>query len=98
AGLALPRGEAGDGVFLGTLDGTPCFARFLAGDALPADSEAVPLRQLFGQLTDEEFGIAGRALAVTTWDRDHQYCGRCGGETVRSTKERVRTCARCETT
>jgi NAD+ diphosphatase len=96
AGVTLPRGEAGDGLFLGTLDGTPCFARFLAGDALPPDTEAAPLRQLFGQLSEEVFGIAGRALAVTTWDRDHQYCGRCGGETVRSTKERARTCTRCE--
>jgi NAD+ diphosphatase len=95
--LALPRGEAGDGVYLGDLDGAPCFARYLGGDSLPPDTEAAPLRQLFGQLTDEQFGVAGRALAVTTWDRDHRFCGRCGTETVRSPTERARTCTRCET-
>jgi NAD+ diphosphatase len=95
-GVTLPRGEAGDGVFLGALDGVPCFARFVGVDALPPGTEAVPLRQLFGQLTEEEFGVAGRALAVTAWDRDHRYCGRCGCETAPSTKERARTCPRCE--
>jgi NAD+ diphosphatase len=96
AGVTVPRGEAGDGVFLGALDGVPCFARFVGADALPPGTEAVPLRQLFGQVSEEVFGIAGRALAVTTWDRDHRYCGRCGAETEPSTKERVRTCTRCE--
>ena len=95
--VRLPRGDAGDDLYLGDLDGTPCFARYLGDDSLPPDTEASPMRQLFGQLTDEEFGIAGRALAITTWDRDHRYCGRCGAETVRSVKERTRTCTRCET-
>ena len=46
-------------------------------------------------LDDEDFGIAGRALGLTSWDRDHRFCGRCGGATARSTVERVRTCAGC---
>jgi NAD+ diphosphatase len=79
-----------DDLFLGTLDGEPCFARASDGDAA-----AVPLRQLFGVLSDDEFAVAGRALGVLAWDRDHRFCGRCGNATARSTTERARTCGTC---
>jgi NAD+ diphosphatase len=81
-----------DDVVLGELDGVACFAR--SSDP-PAGSEPVPLRQLFGVLGDDEFGVAGRALALVAWDRDHRYCGRCASPTVRSATERVRTCTSC---
>jgi len=81
---------------LGHRDGEPCFARALApGEPPPAGTAAVPLRQLFGALDDEDFGIAGRALGLTAWDRDHRFCGRCGAPTARSPAERVRTCTAC---
>lgn len=83
-------------LYLGELAGAPCFARLLAdGEPAPQGTRPVPLRQLFGALPDEDFGIAGRAIALTAWDRDHRYCGRCGAETERSRAERVRTCGRC---
>jgi NAD+ diphosphatase len=90
----VPEAERGDGdIVLGELDGVVCFAR---GDgAPPAGSEPVPLRQLFGVLDDETFGIAGRALGLVAWDRDHRFCGRCAGPTEPSASERVRTCTRC---
>jgi NAD+ diphosphatase len=89
-GGEVPIGDVDDSaLYLGDLDGEPCFA------AERAEGEPVSLRQLFGVLPDEAFGVAGRALGLTAWDRDHRFCGRCGGETVRSTTERVRTCAQC---
>jgi NAD+ diphosphatase len=93
--ITVPTGDAGDALYLGEFDGEPCFARLVEPHGLPAGSEAVPLRQLFGVLSDEEFGLAGRALGLTAWDRDHRYCGRCGSATERSTTERVRTCDTC---
>src|SRR6185312_15150724 len=71
---------ADDDLFLGELDGAPCFARI--GEP-PDGSEPVPLRQLFGVLTDDEFGVAGRALGLIAWDRDHRFCGRCASPTMR---------------
>jgi NAD+ diphosphatase len=97
-GLHVPTGPIAtdDWLYLGARDGTPCFARCLAeNDPPPAATKPISLRQLFGVLDDEDFGIAGRALGLTSWDRDHRFCGRCGGATARSTVERVRTCARC---
>jgi NAD+ diphosphatase len=83
-------------IYLGTLEGAPCFARLLGdGEIAPEGTDPIALRQLFGALPDDDFGIAGRALGITAWDRDHRYCGRCGTTTERSTAERVRTCPRC---
>jgi NAD+ diphosphatase len=97
-GSRVPEGPAtgDDWLYLGARDGAPCFARALAdGEPPPSNARPVSLRQLFGVLDDEDFGIAGRALGLTSWDRDHRFCGRCGGATERSAVERVRTCARC---
>jgi NAD+ diphosphatase len=85
-----------DWLYLGARDGTPCFARALwEGEPPPTGTTPISLRQLFNVIDDEDFGIAGRALGLTSWDRDHRFCGRCGGSTERSTVERVRTCTRC---
>ena len=46
-------------------------------------------------LSDDAFAVAGRALGLVAWDRDHRHCGRCGAATVRSDRERVRTCGGC---
>jgi NAD+ diphosphatase len=94
----VPQGPAAgaDWLFLGDRDGTPCFARILAdGEPPPVGTTAAPLRQLFGALDDEDFGIAGRALGLTAWDRDHRFCGRCGVPTARASAERLRQCTRC---
>jgi NAD+ diphosphatase len=97
-GPSVPRGEVGPGwLFLGHRDGEPCFARALeAGEPPPDGTSAVPLRRLFGALDEVDFGIAGRALGLTAWDRDHRWCGRCGAPTRRSATERVRHCTACE--
>ena len=93
----IPVGPAPEAaIYLGELAGAPCFAHLLRdGEAAPEGTDPIALRQLFGALPDDDFGIAGRALGVTAWDLDHRYCGRCGSPTERSTKERVRTCTRC---
>ncbi len=91
--VALPVADAGTALVLGDLNGQPCFAQLV--DEPPAGTEPLALRQLYGTLSEEEFGVAGRALGLTAWDRDHVFCGRCGHATQRSTTERVRTCTRC---
>lgn len=83
-------------LYLGQLGDEPCFGRtLLDGEAPPSGTAAVPLRQLFSVLPDDDFGIASRALGLTAWDRDHRFCGRCGAPTRRSPSERVRLCTAC---
>ena len=97
SGLRVPVGtvDSDDWLYLGTADGEPCFARGLVAPEPPAGTQLVSLRQLFGALADEDFGVAGRALGLIAWDRDHRFCGRCGAATERSAEERVRTCIAC---
>jgi NAD+ diphosphatase len=83
-------------LYLGELAGIPCFAQLLVdGDGPPEGTDPIALRQLFGALPDDDFSIAGRAMGITAWDRDHRHCGRCGAPTERSQTERVRTCSHC---
>jgi len=93
----IPLGAVpADALYLGELAGEPCFTRLLGDGEPPIDgTDPIALRQLFGALPDDDFAVAGRALGLTAWDRDHGYCGRCGAGTERSQTERVRTCSRC---
>ncbi|MDQ1301747.1 MAG: NAD-capped hydrolase NudC [Chloroflexota bacterium] len=95
-GLALTRR-----VYLGYLRGgaaaqTPCYAAEIAEDAaVPADLAADGLRQLYGQLDETQFSLAGRAIQIVAWDRTHQFCGQCGGPTETIPTERAKLCPRC---
>ena len=86
-----------DALYLGRLgDELDCFAHGLAGDApLPLPLARRSLRGLFGALDESLFPIAGRAVQLITWDQTHRFCGRCGGATVRATRERNRSCPGC---
>jgi NAD+ diphosphatase len=95
-GLALTRR-----IYLGYLreadaGQTPCYAAEVAGDAaVPAGMAADGLRQLYGQLDETLFSLAGRAIQLVAWDRTHQFCGQCGGPTEAIAAERAKLCPRC---
>ncbi len=85
--------------YLGTLDGEPCWSAELASDApLPETTALTGLRALFDTLPEHLYAIAGRGAQIVAWDRDHQYCGRCGNPTARVPRERGRRCDGCELT
>ena len=81
---------------VGHLDGAACYA---AG--LPAEIEPPPgmafhgLRRLWGRLDEAAWKLAGRAVQIVEWDRNHRFCGRCGSETARQPAELARTCPNC---
>ena len=54
------------------------------------------LRRLYGVVDEDEWAMAGRALQILDWDRDHQFCGRCGVQTDHHTNDRARECPRCK--
>lgn len=100
-------------LFLGTLDGRPCRIVELRPIGLDGkdDASGVPgapddeeglqllgLRSLMGSMEEELLRVAGVASQVLDWDRNHQYCGRCGTPTVPSETERSRTCPSCSLT
>ena len=48
---------------------------------LPDGLIAEGLRQLYGQLAEPLFALAGRAVQIVSWDRTHRFCGQCGAPT-----------------
>lgn len=83
-------------IYLGRLDGLDTWAAELP-PALepPAGMVWLGLRALFGQLDERLFTVAGRAAQLVAWDRDHQFCGRCGSRTAPVAGERARRCPEC---
>jgi NAD+ diphosphatase len=86
-------------IYLGRLDGRPCFAIPLgaAPDASPGFA-VLGLRELFGQLEEPLHGVAGRAFQIVEWYLSHAFCGRCGSQTELAAGERARGCPNCGAT
>ncbi|NJM96539.1 MAG: NAD(+) diphosphatase [Phormidesmis sp. RL_2_1] len=83
--------------FLGYLNGQPCVAAALS----PAASLQGPfglshLRGLYGQVNEDLFAIAARAVQIVDWDRTHQYCGQCATPTIQLPTERAKRCPNCK--
>ncbi len=77
--------------YLGNLEGTPCYAiEFSQEIPPPAGMAFEGLRQLYGRLDEDLFGLAGRAIQIIDWDRTHQYCGRCGAPMKAKATERAK--------
>ncbi len=80
---------------LGRLDGRLCLSAELPAIEAPAGFELVGMRPLWGRIDEVAWTLAGRALQIVRWDRDHAFCGRCGSPTEPSTGERARRCPAC---
>ncbi len=81
--------------YLGTLNNRPCWACALPDDADPPPG--MTFDSLYRLLEDEPlFALAGRALQLLTWGRQHRFCGQCGQETLAVPGERALRCAACE--
>jgi NAD+ diphosphatase len=86
-------------LYLGRLDGRPCFAIPLETEPEPPPGFAFAgLRELFGQLAEPAHGVAGRAFQTIEWYLNHAFCGRCGTPTELVAKERARGCPKCGAT
>ncbi len=86
-------------LYLGRFEGRGTWAVELPADlVLPAGMGLLGLRPLFGRVNNRFFSIAGRAAQIVAWDRDHQFCGRCGTATEPVAAERARRCPACGVT
>ncbi len=84
--------------YLGALDGVDCYAAVLPKDApVPEGMKLASARSLFMRVDEVTLGVAGRALAITEWDVNHRFCGKCGTPTDLVPGERARRCPACHT-
>ena len=83
-------------IYLGRLNGIGSWAVELSAELeRPPGMSLRGLRALYGLLDERLFAVAGRAAQLVAWDRDHQFCGRCGARTALVTGERARRCPEC---
>jgi len=81
---------------IGRLEGKPCYASEVHEEvSAPTGMIFQGLRSLLGHLDEEVFLVAGRAFQCLGWDKDHQYCGKCGGRTELRLDELARSCPAC---
>ncbi|WP_372845971.1 NAD(+) diphosphatase [Pontiella sp.] len=89
---SIPRqGPDEQSVYLGTLDGAPCFVA-------RTDSREYcfnEIRGLHSQISDELYSLIGYASQILTWRENHRFCSRCGAATAPSDTERAMVCPAC---
>jgi NAD+ diphosphatase len=82
--------------YLGTLNEHSCYSGELEAEGnLPRGMRFEQLRKLWGSLPEDLFWVAGRAFQIMDWDRNHQFCGRCGSRTEDKEEERAKICPEC---
>lgn len=97
----LPR--SGHPVWLGMLGERPCFAvRLPDGDDVPGQpplrgrGDFVDLRVSGSFLSPSEADLLVYARGMLLWQRNHAYCGRCGGALRPAEGGHVGVCSLCE--
>ncbi|WP_165856965.1 NAD(+) diphosphatase [Marinobacter sp. JSM 1782161] len=80
-------------VCLGELHGQRLF---VALAERPPENQAVALRDALLGSEPELASVLSTACQVLQWQRDHRFCGRCGGETRMHARERAKWCDHCE--
>ena len=82
--------------FLGWLREIPLFAEELDSDR--EEPEGYKFTSLWSFLTGSElsvFYLIGRAKQIVDWNKQHIFCGACGGPTSESITDRSRRCEKC---
>jgi NAD+ diphosphatase len=64
---------------------------------IPAGLQEIGLRDLLFQQDEAGYTLLSRARQLATWDKDHQFCGRCGtAMTQRHNSEHTKICPSCQ--
>jgi NAD+ diphosphatase len=94
--VVLLEGEPdGPGIFLGVLDGRHCWAVDVDVANDGERDDVVDLFRLWSSVDEPTWALAGRAVQLVEWQRNHRFCGRCGAATVEAPGERATKCPEC---
>lgn len=83
-------------VTLPEVEGWPCYAYGLPGDAAPPPGfTLLGLRALHPYVSEELFQAVGAAYQKVFWLRTHGFCSRCGSPTRRHERHQALECTTC---
>jgi len=101
-------GEEGEELYLGRLDGRPCWAREVpaeepgdagaaapAGGILPEEPAWRPIRPLLHLLPADPVRAVARGRHLLSWREVNRFCGRCGGPLVLHPRDMALSCGAC---
>lgn len=85
--------------FLGYWHDQPCYVLEIdeVDQPDPMQFQKGNLYHILGRVDEQLFALAGRASQLLDWERDHQFCGRCGQRMEVDVAERAMRCAPCAT-
>ncbi|MEO6975487.1 MAG: NAD(+) diphosphatase [Gallionella sp.] len=100
-GNIFPRGRAsdfgnpGNALLVGEWQGMHCYAADL--DKIPENISGglMPVRSLFSLAGAGEIYLAGRAIQLLDWQKNHRYCGKCGAHTAIRAGQFAMLCPAC---
>jgi len=83
--------------FLGYWQDRPCYVVEIDADQEPDPMQYQKgnLYHILGRVDERVCALAGRAAQLLDWERDHQFCGRCGEKMRVDLAERAMRCDPC---
>lgn len=63
--------------------------------SLPPSLISIPFKKALELIDHEWYHFAVKAYAIINWDKNNQYCGRCGGKTIHQSNIFERVCSKC---
>jgi NAD+ diphosphatase len=81
-------------IYLGNYDNGSCY---VVDVAEPIETDClVNFRSVIPTLTLEQIRLISRGLQLSTWVKQHQFCGQCGEKTHKHAEENAYHCQNCE--
>lgn len=91
-----PHLQPVDALFLGTVEGVDCIAAEIGDDVeVPETLTFIGLRSLFGEVSEQEFMLAGYASQILYWKKTSKFCPVCGHLTEAGNRDWGRHCPQC---
>jgi NAD+ diphosphatase len=94
-GCASDFGNPTDALLVGEWQGLPCYAAELGALPEKFSCELISVRSLFSLVSAEAAALAGRAILLLDWQKNHRYCGKCGSPTAVKPRQFAMQCATC---
>ena len=83
--------------YLGRVDDVDCYsAEIDETHELSCDFEFCAFRSLYGLLNETLYTLLGHASQIVTWDKNHQFCSKCGSKASSHKTLRAKKCNKCE--